>query len=163
MENRFNRLVSVVLIAAMLTPSAAYSAEKVPAPQDPTIAPLDQGQPAPWPGALLNAAAVGSIKFDYDHEKDKIEAAVQKAVSDVTTQKSGEIDSLKATFNSSLIQKDAIIEEKDGQISMLDKENKKLRDEVANAPSRTTWFSLGFAGGIVFTVLTAFAIGQVAK
>jgi hypothetical protein len=62
-----------------------------------------------------------------------------------------------------LTQKDALLEEKEGNINLLKDENRALREEVANAPSRTTWFTLGAASGIVLTVLTAFAIGQVAK
>lgn len=163
MESRLKKIVSGILLVSLLTPSFAFADTTVPASQEPTIAPLNQGQPAPWPGVLLNAAAVGSVKFDKDHEKEKIDTAVQKAVSDVITQKSGEIDILKASFNSSLTQKDALIEEKDGQVKTVREENEKLRDELANAPNRTTWFGLGFIGGILVTVATAFAVSQVSK
>lgn len=162
MESRFSRFVSVFLILSLLTPALANATDSV-AHQEPAIAPLAQGKPAPWPGVLLNAAAVGSISFDYDHENDKINAAVQKAISDITTQKSGELDSLKAAFNSNLVQKDALIEEKDANILVLNKENKILRDEVSNTPSTITWFGFGVASGIVLIVLTAFAIGQAVK
>lgn len=162
MENNLKKLVSLVLLTTLLSPNVAL-ADGPATPQEPTIAPLNQGQPAPWPGVLLNAAAVGSVKFDRDHEQEKIDAAVQKAVSDVITQKSGEIDMLKVSFNSSLTQKDAILEEKEGQIKTFREENKKLRDDLANAPNRSTWFGLGFVGGILVTVATAFAVSQVSK
>jgi hypothetical protein len=162
METNLKKLVSVILLASFLGPNVAL-AESTAAPLEPTIAPLNQGQTAPWPGVLLNAAAVGSIKFDKDNEKEKTDAVVQKAVSDVITQKNGELDMLKVSFNSSLAQKDALLEEKEGQIKTFRDENKKLRDEVANAPSRTTWFGLGLVSGILVTVATAFAMGQVSK
>jgi hypothetical protein len=160
MESKTFKGIALVLIVTLISPNAVRAAE---VPIEPTIAPLSCGQPAPWPGVLLNPAAVGSIKFDYDHEKEKIDAIVQKAVADVNAQKNGEIDILKASLKSDLTQKEAALEEKQGHITLLETENKKLRDEVANAPSRGTWFGLGFAGGIAFTVLTAFAIGQVVK
>lgn len=162
MVSRFKKTVSVLLVVSLTTPGIA-SPFSLQAPQDPTIAPLDYNQPAPWPGVLLNAAAVGSLSFDYNHEKDKIDAIVQKAVNDTLIQKNGEIAQNKATCDSQLAQKDALIEEKNGNIVLLKDENKTLRDEIANAPNRTTWFSIGAVTGVVFTVLTAFAIGQVAK
>lgn len=160
MESKTLKAIALVLITSLISPSIVSAAE---VPVEPTIAPLSYGQPAPWPGVLLNPAAVGTIKFDYEHEKEKIDAIVQKAVADVNTQKNCEIDLLKSSIKSDLAQKDASLEEKQGHIDLLEKENKNLRDEVANAPSRGTWFGLGFAGGIAFTVLTAFAIGQVVK
>jgi len=162
MESKLKKLVSVVLLTSLLCPNVAL-AENTAAPLEPTIAPLNQGQAAPWPGVLLNAPAVGSIKFDKDHEKEKIDAAVQKAVSDVITRKNGEMDTLKVSFSSNLVQKDALLEEKDGQIKTFRDENKKLRDELANAPNRSTWFGIGLVSGILVTVATAFAVGQVSK
>ena len=161
MRSSLKKITSVLLLASLTTP--VYAAPVQQAPQDPTIAPLNANEPAPWPGVLLNAPAVASLKFDYDHEKEKIDAIVQKAVNDVLVQKNGELDKNKATCDSLLTQKDALLEEKEGNINLLKDENRALRNEVANAPSRTTWFTLGAASGIVFTVLTAFAIGQVAK
>lgn len=160
MESRSFKTTSFVLIVTLILPTVSHAADAL---VEPTIAPLAQGQPAPWPGVLLNSAAVGSIKFDYDHEKEKIDAIVQKAVDDVNTKKNAEIDVLRSSFKSDLLQKDASLEEKEGHITLLETENKKLRDEVSNAPSRSTWFGFGLASGIAFTVLTAFAISQVVK
>jgi hypothetical protein len=160
MRSSLKKITSVVLLVSFTT--SAYAAPPQ-VPQEPTIAPLNANEPAPWPGVLLNAPAVASLKFDYDHEKEKIDAIVQKAVNDVLIKKNGELDKNKATCDSLLTQKDALLEEKEGNIGLLKDENSALREEVANAPSRTTWFTLGAASGIVFTVLTAFAIGQVAK
>jgi hypothetical protein len=160
MRSSLKKITAVVLLVSLTTPAYAATPQ---APQEPTIAPLNANEPAPWPGVLLNAPAVASLKFDYDHEKEKIDVIVQKAVNDVLIKKNGELDKNKATCDSLLTQKDALLEEKEGNINLLKDENRALREEVANAPSRTTWFTLGAASGIVFTVLTAFAIGQVAK
>lgn len=162
MESNFKKIVSFLLLT-FLCPNVAFAEKLSVTSSEPTIAPLNQGQAAPWPGVLLNATAVGSIKFDKDHEKEKIDAAVQKAVSDVTTQKNGEIDLLKSSFNSSLVQKDILLEEKEGQLKIFRDENKKLRDDLSNAPSLATWLGIGFASGILVTVATAFAVTQVSK
>lgn len=163
MGSNYRNIVSFVLLAVLLCPNVSFAENTVTTLQEPIIAPLDKGQAAPWPGVLLNSVAVGSIKFDKDHEKEKIDTEVQRAVSDVIARKNGELDMLKSSFNSSLIQKDALIEEKEGQIKTFREENKKLREELDNAPSRNTWFGIGFVSGILVTVATAFAVSQVSK
>lgn len=156
---RSKSFLSSVLIVSLLHASFSY-AEPV-APQEPAICPLNAGQTAPWPGVLLNAPAVASVKFDHDHTEERTKIAVDKAVADVLTQKNGELDREKATCLSNVTQKDAFIEELNGKVKIFEQENKKLREDLANSPSRTTWFGLGAATGILFTIATAIAIGQV--
>lgn len=156
---RSKKILSSILIVSLLQTSFSYA--EVVTPQDPTICPLSAGQAAPWPGVLLNAPAVASVKFDRDHTEERMKVAVDKAVADVLTQKNGEIDREKASCISNVAQKDAVIEELNGKTKIFEQENKKLREDLANSPNRTTWFSLGFAGGILFTIATAIAIGQV--
>lgn len=163
MKNNLKKFIAAVLISALIMPTFAFAKSPALTIQEPTIAPLDQGSPAPWPGVLLNAAAVGSVKFDKDHEKEKIETAVQKTVSDMIAQKSGEIDMLKVSFNSSLSQKDALIEEKDGQLKVFQEENKVLRDDLSRSSNSVTWLGFGFVGGILVTIATAFAVSQASK
>jgi len=146
-----------VFLFLFLTAFCAQAAS----PVEPTIAPLDKGQPAPWAGVLLNASAVGSLKFDYENEKEKIDAIVQKAVNDVLITKNAEIEKEKASCTSIIKQKEAEIEEKTEKTNLLEKQNKKLSEDLLNSPSAVNWFSIGFAGGMAFTILTAFAVTQV--
>jgi hypothetical protein len=129
-------------------------------PEEPTIAPLKKGQPAPWPGVLLNSSAVASIKFDKDTEKERIEAAVQRATSATLAQKNAELELLKVSLDSKISQKDALLEEKNEQLVIFREENKNLRDALSQAPNRTTWFGIGLVSGILVSLATVFAVSQ---
>lgn len=160
--NKIHR--QIFKLAAILTiifnHSLAFAETTV---DEPLIAPLKRGQQAPWPGVLLNAAAVGSIKFDKENEKEKIDTEVQKAVSDVLTRKNGELDILKVSLEGKIEQKDALLEEKEGQLSVFREENKSLREALTNAPNRSTWFGIGLISGILVTFTTVFAVSHVSN
>ena len=155
------KFIANLLIISFLVPSSAWATD--PSSEEPMIAPLNQGQVAPFPGVLFNKPAAAKVTVEYKHEKSDVQVEVDKAVADVTARKDKELLDAAAICTREKTEKDARITNLDENLKLKQKEADDLKVQLENAPSRTTWFGIGFVSGLAFTLVTVFAVGQVAK
>jgi|SRR5579863_1315644 len=138
--------------APSVTATAATTAPTPP----PVISPLNKGQSAPYTGVLLSPPAVAQIVAQQDTSKAALALAVQHQQElDAANQKYA-VDSLTTTCTADKTVLQAQVT--DGQ-----KQNQILTQQLKSAtsgPSAPVWIGIGFAGGVVVTVLTAFAISK---
>lgn len=156
------KAVSVVLIASLLTPSFAWS-QSPPSQPDPIVYPMDTGEKAPFDGVLFNSTAVATVNVKYKTAEQETQIAVEKAVNDCNAVKTREVNDVRATCGREKSEIGAKYDTCTGTLSEKEKENSALKKQIAESPRRDVWFGIGFGGGILFTLLTVFAVGQVAK
>ena len=155
------KFIANLLIISFLVPNSAWATD--PSPEEPMIAPLNQGQVAPFPGVLFNKPAAAKVTVEYKHEKSDVQVEVDKAVADVTARKDKELLDAAAVCTREKTERDARITNLDENLKLKQKEADDLKAQLENAPNKTTWFGIGFVSGLAFTLVTVFAVGQVAK
>lgn len=155
------KLIASLLLVSFLVPRTAI-ASAIPS-EEPVIAPLNQGQSAPFPGVLFNKPAAAKVTVEFKHETADIQIEIDKAVADVTARKNKELFDAAAICTREKSEKDARITTLEETLKLKQKEAEDLKIQLENAPSRSTWFGIGFAGGLAFTLVTVFAVGQIAK
>lgn len=129
-------------------------------PSDPVILPLRPGNVVPWPGLLLNPAAVAQIKVDLDNAKGQCEIVTQRAVAE---QKAHD-DYDKAVAKAESDRQKAVLEANlRSRTSELNDLTKRLEAAEKDKPNTYLWAGLGFGAGIAVTVLTVFAVNQASK
>lgn len=151
------RLVASILLVSFLCPATSFAE----AADEPMVAPMSQGEAAPFPGVLFNKPAAAKVTVEYKHDSTDCQVEIDKAVGDVIAKKNREISDLTATCNREKAEENARITTLESTLELKQNEIDSLTKQVEAAPKRTTWFGLGFLGGVVFTIATAFAIGQV--
>jgi len=181
---KIRKIISTTLLVSMLTPQVAL-AQGVPSPdpdppaakeplptpnlipgeKDPglAISPMRKGQRAPFTGVLLSPEASANIIIEFETFQERIRLDVNKAIKQeqADCQKTMSDLAAKAAADKKILQ--ANIDQKGRTISDLNVEVKKLKEEKATEWSPTAWIGIGAAGGILVTVLTAFAISKATK
>lgn len=129
------------------------------------VCPLAQGQQAPFAGVLLSSRASAAVIAEYSLFDERLKLEVENATRVAQVKHEFEIKEQESRFITEKTTMSAQIESRDEKITILDRDLKKSEEQVRRLteemPSRATWFGIGFAGGIVFTIATAYAIGQV--
>lgn len=131
------------------------------------IYPMSKGQPAPFPGILLSPAAAVKLVTEYTIFEDRVKIEVDAAVSIARANSMFEMKEQEAQYNSAKNIQDAQLHSRDNRIDILEKDLKEKQAEIDNlkqtSPNRAAWFGLGFASAMIFTIATAYAVGQVAN
>jgi hypothetical protein len=131
------------------------------------IYPVSKGQPAPFPGVLLSPAAAVKLVTEYAIFEDRVKIEVDSAVSIARAKSMFEMKEQEAQCNAARSIRDAQLHSRDSRIEILEKDLKEKQSEIDNlkqsSPSRVVWFGLGFASAMIFTIATAYAVGQVAN
>lgn len=129
------------------------------------VCPLAQGQQAPFSGVLLSAKASAAVISEYSFFDERLKLEVENANRLMQVKMDFELKESESKFTTERTTLSAQIESRNEKISVLEQDLKKAGDEVKRlteeTPNKVTWFGMGFAGGIVFTIATAYAIGQV--
>jgi hypothetical protein len=129
------------------------------------VCPLVQGQQAPFPGVLLSTKASAAVIAEYSLFDERLKIEVENANRLMQVKADFEIKEHESKFATEKSILAAQVESRNEKINMLERNLKKSEDEARrlaeDAPNRVTWFGIGFAGGILFTIATAYAIGQV--
>ena len=161
------KAISTLLIATMLatslpawadppvttTPPVATATAPTPPP---VISPLQKGQAAPYTGVLLSPPAVAQIVAQQDTAKAAAALALQHQGEVDAAQQKYALDSAGTTCTADKTILQAQVT--DGQ-----KQNQILTQQLKSAtsgPGAPVWIGLGFAGGVVVTVLTVFAVSK---
>lgn len=161
------KAISTLLVATMLatsvpawadppvptTPPAATVTAPTPPP---VISPLNRGQPSPFTGVLFSPEAVAQVIAASDTAKAAAALAVQHQAELDAAQQKYALDSAgtTCTADKSVLQ---------AQLTDQQKQNQILTNQLKSAssgPGAPVWIGIGFAGGVVVTVLTAFAISK---
>jgi hypothetical protein len=164
------KAISTLLIATMLATSVPAWADPPTAPAPmvsttasvtaptppPVISPLQKGQVAPYTGVLLSPPAVAQIVAQQDTAKAAAALALQHQAEIDAAQQKYALDSLTTTCTAdkNILQ---------AQLTDQQKQNQILTNQLKSAtggPGAPVWIGIGFAGGVVVTVLTAFAISK---
>lgn len=116
------------------------------------ISPMKKGQVAPFTGLLLSPAAVASIMSDLNEKDRLIRLEVSKAVAEVNAKNDHQIELIKSRNETDLKIKDLIIENQKSDLSRLDDQLKKERE---NKPDPFFWTMVGIGAGVAISTLTA--------
>jgi len=178
---KLQKTISTILLISMLAPQVVLAQgipspdpdppavkEPLPAPslmpgeKDPglAISPMRKGQRAPFTGVLLSPEASANIIVEFETFRERIQLDVNKAIMQEQADCKKKTLDLEASSTADKKILQANIDEKGRTISNLNLEVKKLKDEKAAVWAPTTWIGFGAAGGILLTVLTAFAISK---
>lgn len=169
-----NRLISTLILAATLSSTVpawaddtttVMAATPVPAasvqpPTEPTIVPVRPGSVIPWPGLLLNPAAVAQIKVDLDSAKQQCFIVTQRAVAEQKAQSDYDAALQKAAAERQQAELNASVKSKTAEINSL---TQRLSQAEKDRPNTYLWTGLGFGAGVAVTVLTVFAVAQATK
>lgn len=172
------RIISIITLICMLAPQVAL-AQNVPSPdreplptpslmpgeKDPglVISPMKKGQRAPFTGILLAPTSAANIIVEMEMLNERIRIDVDRAIKQEQADCERKVLDLNASSiaNKKILQ--ANIDEKGRTIDSLLIEVKSLKDEKTTMLSPVTWVGIGTAGGILLTILTAFAISNSTK
>lgn len=124
------------------------------------IAPLQQGQAAPFPGILFSPRAAATVATEISTMKERIKIEVDAAVRYAEAQKDYKYNELNTSYVSDKSRYIATIDANEKRIKLLETDLSKTRSEMPNA---TLWFGVGTGVGVLATVLTVFAVSQASK
>lgn len=150
--------VVTTLVATSVPAWAADTTAPAPTPT-PVIAPLQQGQVAPWSGVLLSPGAVAQIVAQQDTAQAALQLVVQHQVEIDQAQQKYALAVAATTCDADKQVLQAQVDDGKRQVTVLNDQLKKN----TGGPGAPVWIGVGVVGGIVVTVLTVFAIGKVTK
>jgi len=153
------------LIVAMLAPSISFAAPPVITVDlsESFMVPIKKGETAPFGGVLISPGAAAQISADYNSFNERVKLEVKSAAETEIAKKRFELQEQQSKFTFDKAVLEGKIATKEQQVKDFDLENKKLKQELKDAPERSTWFGIGFFTGLATTILTVFAVGSLAK
>lgn len=164
------KISRLFLLLTLLT-SATYAQDVQASPQLGSnlelVYPMSTGQSAPFPGVLFSSKATARVVAEYSLFDERLQLEVDTAVAVSQAKMKFEMKELESKCTSDKEVLTAQVDSRNDKISILERDLGKSEAEVRRLneemPSRSVWFGLGFAGGVVFTIAAAYAIGQVAN
>jgi hypothetical protein len=176
------KFITALLIASLLSsnfcfaqgfdispdPDPSESISKIPpvklAPgeKDPgrALSPMRRNQRAPFTGVLLSPSAVADVIVEIESIEERIHIEVMNAVKTEQTECEKRIETSETKLKTDKKMLQTTIESKDKDILKLNSELEKAKKEQTNP---MLWAGIGFASGVVATVLTVFAVSQATK
>lgn len=178
------KIISIFLLASLLSSNLSFAQGKsvdispdpetpeatieippvklAPGEKDPgkALSPMRRGQKAPFTGVLLSPAAAADVIVEIESIEERIHIEVSRAIKAEQAEHEKKIEILKTTSTSEKSMLQASIDKKNKDIGDLNAELEKSKKAQTNP---FLWTGIGFAGGIVVTVLTVFAVSQATK
>jgi len=163
--------LSHLLLLFVLTSSTAHAQDVKVTPQLGSdlelVYPMASGQLAPFPGVLFSSRATARVIAEYSLFDERLQLEVETAVAVTQAKMNFELKELESRCTSEKDVLQAQVNSRNEKITILQRDLSKAEEDVKTLkeemPNRATWFGLGFAGGLVFTIAAAYAIGQVAN
>lgn len=150
------------VIGFMFIASTTHAIDTTPPIPEPTvdqsvpvIFPLKMNDPAPFDGVELSAEGVATIITNIHLKDEEMKLNIDKAVADANAQGEFKINELKSQLSLDKSVSDARIKSLDAQNNALNVELKKAIDDQSNVP---LLLGIGFAGGVVVSVLLTLAL-----
>jgi hypothetical protein len=161
MASKMKKLIASILAATLTLSSVSYADPPQPT-NDPgkVVAPLAQGQSAPFPGVLFSQSAAASVVTDFKSFDGKMAIEIVAAVKKAEALKDAKYNDLATDCKAAQEVRDAQIDAQKKTIKQLTDTVKSLQDST---PNRALWAGVGFVGGVFVTVVTVFAITQATK
>lgn len=120
---------------------------------------VEKGEPAPFSGTIFDTQSAARLLTELKFHKKTCDSEKEKELGLLKSRLTLDLDNLKAEHSALKIQHDQILKIKNEQIEYL--------QDLSTTPkwyeSDALWFSAGTISGILLTLGTAYAIGQVAK
>lgn len=178
------KIISIFLLTSLLSSSLSFAQDKnidispdpdtseavieippvklAPGEKDPgkALSPMRKGQKAPFTGVLLSPSAVADVIVEIESTEERIHIEVMRALEFEQAEYEKKIEVLKTTSTSEKSILQASIDRKNKDIIDLNAELEKSKKAQTNP---LLWAGIGFAGGLVVTVLTVFAVSQATK
>jgi hypothetical protein len=145
------RFLSVLLVfATLFSPLAVYA--------EPTITPIEKGQPAPYDGSLLNNEALAKIMAEKQKAKElcELENKYLKMRSEVDCDL--KVNNAKIELDAAKKKYDAVVQIKQEEIERLQK--LALKNDNNN---HKWWLAGGVIAGVLVTVGAFLLVAQVQK
>ena len=167
----WKRFLSFVLCFTLVfgTVSQAWAQETKlpnihPGPGEPdvgaAISPMKKGDRAPFTGVLLSPKAVATIVAQLDSLQEQIKIEVDRVTAENKARCDFNLAEQQTTCIADKKVLQAQLDARQKDIAVLDDQLKKEQASRANVP---LWTGLGFAGGVVVSVLTVFAESRASK
>lgn len=160
----------IFFLLVTLTSSSAFAQKTEISVQEKDAAllfPMAKGQEAPFPGVLLSPPAAVKIITDHSVFESRLRLEVDTAVSIARAKLLFDLKEQESKCLSEKTVQDAKLSSSEARIQFLEKElastEKSLVELRENSPSRMTWLGIGFVSSVIFTIATAYAIGQVSN
>jgi len=147
------------VLSMFLVTSSAFAIDVTPPePEDqsaPVIVPLKMNELAPFDGVELSAESVATIITNFHLKDEELKLNIDKALADASAQSTFKLNELQSQLDLNKHVSDARIKSLDDQNKALNIELKKAIDDQSNVP---LLLGLGFAGGVVVSVLLTLAL-----
>lgn len=180
---QFKKIISGIVLTTLLAPQVCFAQSKVPSPdaepkksfsevvppvkltpgeEDPgkALSPMKKGQKAPFTGVLMSPAAVADTIVDIETIEERIHIEVTRAVQAEQAGCEKKLSDLDARLTADKKVLQASIDGKTRQINIL---NVELEKSQSLSRNRYLWGGLGFASGVLVSVLGVYAISQATK
>lgn len=167
------KLIAMLLISSMVLPSLALGDDKKAASQSTdssttkpstdgpaVLAPLQKGQPAPYPGILFSPRAAASVAADISSFPERLRIEVDGAVKKAEARKDFTINENNTKCK---VDKNVLVAKNEASLKRIDQLQVDIDAVKSSMPNRSTWLGIGVASGIVVTLLTVFVVGQAIK
>jgi hypothetical protein len=122
------------------------------------VAPITQGEEAPFTGTLFDQAATSSLIVRLESIDQKCKIKTDQKVEELNALHNLEKGNLNLKLDTCTILKKDLLEIKSNQILFLQDEIKRY-----TKPRSEIWFASGVVAGIILTVASAYSINQVSK
>lgn len=179
----FKKFVSTLLLSTLLIPNTVV-AQSVPSPEpeqpvkdfarslppiqlqpgekDPgnALSPMKRGQRAPFTGVLLSPSAIATVVVEFESFEERLHIEVMKSVAEERAAGDKRLGDANATSTADKKILQANFDAAKREANAFKIELKELKD---SQPNPYLWAGIGAAGGVVFTLLTVFAVTQVTK
>lgn len=123
------------------------------------VSQIRKGQHAPFAGILLSEEAAARLFADIKFSEQECQLRLTRELKINTLQLTSQLDALNLTLEVETNRTKGLLAVKDERIKFLE-ENWRPSPWYE---SGEFWFSMGVVGGILITVVSAYAIGQAAK
>lgn len=160
------QLIANLFIIAVTYSSISRASEsivQVTSHDEAAVIALSKGQVSPFSGVLFNTTATASVIVEYNTTAENTSIQVRKAVADTESQKNKLIEDINAQCRREAIELNASVTSLDDMLSLKQKENNQLNEQIEDSPNKFTWLGIGIVSGIVFTLATVFATSSLTK
>ena len=169
MQMIMNKCIAMICSLLLVwSPMIAY-AEDTPPPPIPRVdlstislgkvSQLRKGQHAPFSGVLLSDEAAARLFGDIKFSERECQLRLSRELKINTLQLTSQINALKLRLDIETTRTTGLLAVKDERIQFLEKNWRP----TPWYESGEFWFAMGIAGGILITIGSAYALGQVSK
>ena len=158
MKFQKNKIVSVICSFALLCATSNLSYADVNSSTDlKVVTEITKGQKAPFSGVLLSEQAAVKLFADLKFTKEECTLRLERELDLATITYKAQIDSFKIRLEVETERTEKLLDIKDNRIKFLE----EIYAPPAWYESGSFWVAVGVIGGVLITIGTGYALGQV--